>query len=238
MKILAFNGSPRRKGNTSLLLREVLRGAADSGAKVEEIIAKDVALKYCRGCLRCNVLKRCAIRGDDWPELSLKILDADTLIFASPIYFHHLTAALKMILDRFRSFIKVQITEQGLNHLPWHEWRKEFIVLLCLGSSDQADTFAVMDLFKYIVDIMGPQNTLRTIVGTRLAVNGQVAMTAEELRTVYPVLGLPVHPAEEDFRINQKLLKRCYDLGKDSAKRSISPKTSEEACCGCRNTRI
>ena len=119
MNILSLNGSPRRKGNISLLLEEFIRGARESRAKSEEIVAEEVNLKYCKGCLRCNLLKRCAIKGDNWPVLSSKILNADALIFASPIYFHHITAPLKKILDRFRSFLHVQLTEQGLKHTPW-----------------------------------------------------------------------------------------------------------------------
>ena len=215
MNILSLNGSPRRRGNTSLLLEELLRGARDSGAQVEEIIAEEVNLKYCKGCLRCNLLKRCAMKGDDWETLSSKILRADVLIFTSPIYFHYLTAPLKKILDRFRSFLHVQITEHGLKHTPWHEWKKQFVLLLCLGSSDDADAVPVINLFKFMTTILGPDNKLNSIVGTRLAVTNQVKMTVEELCNLYPKLGLPPHLAEQDYHRNQMLLKKCYDLGKE-----------------------
>ena len=215
MNILSLNGSPRRKGNTSLLLEELLRGARDYAAPVEEIIAEEVNLKYCKGCLRCNLIKRCAMKGDDWETLSSKILRADVLIFASPIYFHHLTAPLKKILDRFRSFLHVQITEHGLKHTPWHEWEKQFVLLLCLGSSADTDAQPAIDLFKYITTILGPDNKLNSIVGTRLAVTNQVKMTVEELFDLYPKLGLTPHLAEQDYHRNQMLLKKCYDLGKE-----------------------
>jgi len=214
VKIVAFNGSPRRKGNTSLLLEGMLRGARENGGQVEEIVAHEINLEYCRGCLRCNLMKRCAIQGDDWPDVSSKILEADVLIFASPIYFHHVTAPLKKILDRFRSFIHVQITETGLKHTPWHEWRKDFVLLLSLGSSDGADAQPVIDLFTFMTSILGTENRLHCLVGTRLAVVNQVRMTEEELRTLYPKLKLPGHLAEQDYRRNHMLLKRCYELGK------------------------
>jgi multimeric flavodoxin WrbA len=217
MRVLAFSGSPRRKGNTSLLLAEMLRGAREGGAEVEEIIAEDVNIKYCKGCLRCNLLKRCAIKDDDWPELSQKILDADVLIIASPIYFHHLTAPLKKILDRFRSFLHVQITETGLKHTPWHEWEKEFVLLLSLGSSSDNDAQPVIDLFQYMTSILGSRNRLHSIVGTRLAVVNQVRMTEEELCTLYPKLKLPANLAEQDYQRNQIFLKKCYELGRELA---------------------
>jgi multimeric flavodoxin WrbA len=213
MRVLAFSGSPRRKGNSSLLLAEMLRGAHEAGAEIEEIVAEDVRLKYCRGCLRCNVLKQCAIRDDDWSELCQKILDADVIAFASPIYFHHLTAPLKKILDRFRSFLHVRITEEGLEHTPWHEWKKEFVLILSLGSSSDADAQPVIELFKYMTTILGAENHLQSIVGTRLAVVGQVRMTQEELRGLYNKLNLPVRLAAFDFERNHLLLEKCFQVG-------------------------
>jgi len=150
MNIIAFNGSPRRNGNTSAMLREFIRGAKEVQSNIEEIIAQDVDLKFCTGCLKCNLIKGCAIRNDDWQELSQKILAADVLVFGSPIYFHHFTAPLKKIFDRFRSFMHVQITENGLKHTPWQEWRKHFILLLCLGSPIGDDAQPVIDLLQFI----------------------------------------------------------------------------------------
>lgn len=221
MNILAFNGSPRRKGNTSQLLNEFLLGAQEAGAKTEEIVAEDVNLKYCKGCLKCNLLKRCSIKGDDWMTLSFKVLNADALIFASPVYFHHLTAPLKKIVDRFRSFLNVQITEHGLKHTPWHEWRKNFVLLLCLGSSDDVDAQPIIDLFKFITNILGPDNKLHAIVATRLAIINQVKMTKEELNILYSKLNLPSHLVEQDYHRNQMLLKRCYELCKGLGEKNI-----------------
>jgi multimeric flavodoxin WrbA len=213
MNILAINGSPRRRGNTSLLLNEFLRGARQADHHCEEIIAEDITLKYCKGCLRCNVLKRCSISGDDWEELSKKILEANTIVFASPVYFHHLTAPLKKILDRFRSFINVQLTESGLKHTPYHQWNKQFILLLSLGSSDDQDAQPIIDLFTFISSILGKGNQLSWIIGKRLAVAGQVVMSEEKLAGLYPKLGLPLSLSKEDYKRNQLLLQTCYEWG-------------------------
>jgi hypothetical protein len=191
----------------------MLKGAREYGAKWEMVIAHETNLNYCKGCLRCNVLKRCSMKGDDWSDLSKKILSADAIVFASPVYFHHLTAPLKKVLDRFRSFLKVQITPQGLKHTPWVKWKKQFVLLLPLGSSDVADTQPIIDLFTFITTILGPDNTLHTLIGKRLAVINQVRMSHERLRTLYDTLQLPVELAEEDYHCNQALLKKCYELG-------------------------
>lgn len=215
MDIVAFNGSPRRKGNTSLLLNELMRGIREAGGLVEEIIAREVNIKPCRGCLKCNLIKRCAMKGDDWGELSGKILNADVLVFASPVYFHQLPGPLKNILDRFRSFMHVRITEDGLDHTPWHQWQKQFVLLLGQGSPDRADAQPVIDLFTFITRALGEGNALLPIVATRLVVVKQVTMTEEELSILYDKLELPAYRVKEDYQRNQALLKRCYEAGKE-----------------------
>jgi NAD(P)H-dependent FMN reductase len=215
MNIVAFNGSPRRRGNTSRLLHELLRGAQDAGARTEEIIAEKLNLKYCKGCLRCNRLQRCSIQDDDWPALSQKIHAADVVVFASPVYFHHITAPLKKVLDRFRSFIHVQITESGLKHTPWQQWQKQFVLLLSLGSSVDDDARPAVDLFIFLTSVLGPDNRLTTIVGARLAVINQVLMTRDQLRSLYPKLQLPAALADVDYERNKMLVQRCYHLGRE-----------------------
>lgn len=217
MKILTFNGSPRKKGNCSILLQELLRGAGDAGAECEEIWAQDLDLKYCRGCLRCNLLKKCSIRGDDWENLSSKILAADALVFASPVYFHHVSAPLKKILDRFRSFVHVQIRENGLVHTPWHTWKKDFVLLMPMGASQSAEAQPAVDLFTFITGILGDENRLHTVLGTRLAANRQVSMDREELGNLYEKLQLPGNLVEKDYYKNQEIIKICYECGKNLA---------------------
>jgi len=214
MKILAINGSPRRKGNTSLMLAELRRGAEETGAIYEEIIADQLNLEYCSGCLRCNLLKRCSIKKDDWPNLSEKILNADALVFGTPIYFHHVTAPLKKVLDRFRSFMHVQMTEAGLIHTPWLRWQKHFVLAASLGHQTADDAQPVVDLMKFMIKLLGPGNQLTTIIATGLGKANQVAMSQEQLREFYQKIKMPEYLAEPHFQRNQQVLKSCYELGK------------------------
>lgn len=213
-KVLVFNGSIRKAGNTAHLINYFLDGCKESTDQIEVIDAHKINLDFCAGCLRCNILKRCSIRGDDWEEISRKIQEADVLVFASPIYFHHLSAQLKRIIDRFRSFVHVQITEKGLIHTPHQEWKKEFVLLLSMGSPDDKDAEPVIDLFQYMTKILGKKNKLHVIKGTRLAVTNHVIKSEEELRVLYPKLGLPIKLAVGDYRRNQEVLEECRELGK------------------------
>ena len=214
-KILAFNGSARKYGNTWYLLDSFLQGVEKSDGYHETVKAHNAGLKYCTGCLRCNLVKRCTIHGDEWPELSQKILESDVLVFASPVYFHHVSAQLKKIIDRFRSFVHVQITETGLKHTPHVNWNKDFVLLLSLGSSGSEDAQPIIDLFNYMVKILGVENRLHMITANRLGVIKQAIKTKEELQALYPKLGLPDSLAETDFEKNRKILLDCYELGKN-----------------------
>ena len=226
IKILAFNASPRQNGNSTALLESFLAGAVESGAETEIIDTESADIVSCRGCLRCNLLKRCVIRKDDWQELSGKISDADVLVFATPIYFHHTTASCKRIVDRFRSFIHVQITETGLIHTPHQLWNKKFVLLAALGSSSSEDARPLIDLFGFMKETMGTNNSFSSIIGTRLAVAGQIGFTAKQLAGLYVKLGLPVNLAAEDAEKNSTLLRNAYSLGIDSA---ASPDSGAEA---------
>ncbi len=215
MKILAINGSPRRKGNTTILLHELLQEAQKAGALTEEIYAEELNLKYCRGCLRCNLIKRCAIRGDDWNRVSENIRQADALIFATPVYFRHVTASLKKVLDRFRSFVHVQITSDGLQHTPWQQWEKKFILITCMGSPDPGEAKPVVDLFSFIASILGPDNSIESVIGTRLAVPEQVTMTKARLSKLYHKLNISGELVETDYARNRMILTTCRAIGRN-----------------------
>jgi hypothetical protein len=73
-------------------------------------------------------------------------------------------------LDRFRPFNHVQITETGLEHTPWQEWKKDFVLLLTMGSPDPSDAKPVIDLFDFVKSILGHGNKLHVITATRVAV--------------------------------------------------------------------
>ena len=81
-KVVAISGSPRRTGNSSLMLRRFLEGAASNTEACREVVARDMNIKFCQGCLRCNLLGRCSQQDDDWESLSQEITQSHLLIFA------------------------------------------------------------------------------------------------------------------------------------------------------------
>jgi len=100
--ILAIYGSPRRKGNTSLLLQEAIAGAREAGGKVEEVILRDLKMSPCLEIYGCKETGRCVIK-DDFQALYDQILTCQGLILASPIFFYNVSAHTKILMDRCQS---------------------------------------------------------------------------------------------------------------------------------------
>ncbi len=99
MKVLGIAGSPRRGGNTNLLLGEVMRGAASRGAEVKTIILNDLKIDPCQHCDACLEAGRCKVE-DDMQMVYRELEIADRIVLASPIQFMGVTAHMKAMIDR------------------------------------------------------------------------------------------------------------------------------------------
>ena len=114
MKVLGIMGSPRIKGNTDLLLDEALKGAQSQQAEVEKTVVDKLKISPCReyhGCLRDG---NCVIR-DDMDDIYPKLLDADAIIVASPIFFYSVSAQLKALIDRCQALWSRKYVLKNLN---------------------------------------------------------------------------------------------------------------------------
>ena len=101
--ILALYGSPRKHGNTSMLLEQAVKGAAEGGAAVEKIFLRDLSISPCMEIYACRETGRCAIR-DDFDFLQDKLMSCDALMLASPIFFYTVSAHTKIFMDRCQAF--------------------------------------------------------------------------------------------------------------------------------------
>ncbi|MHB8062902.1 MAG: flavodoxin family protein [Ruminiclostridium sp.] len=104
MKVLAFNGSPRKDWNTAMLLRHSLEGAASQGADTELIHLYDLSYKGCISCFACKLKAgksygSCAVN-DDLKPIFEKVSEADAIIIGSPIYFGMTTGETRSFLER------------------------------------------------------------------------------------------------------------------------------------------
>ena len=99
MQVLGVCGSPRRGGNTELLLKELLRGSKDAGAQTEEILLRDLKVTPCLEIYACKKDGQCPIP-DDMQSLYAKLTEVDALVLASPIFFYTVSAHTKAFIDR------------------------------------------------------------------------------------------------------------------------------------------
>lgn len=102
MKVTAFNGSPRKSGNTSLLIGHVFEGLHQEGIETELVQVGGEAIHGCRACYRCFDKKdqRCAFQDDIVNQCIEKMLASDGIIIGSPTYFAALTPETKALIDR------------------------------------------------------------------------------------------------------------------------------------------
>jgi multimeric flavodoxin WrbA len=104
-KILIFNGSPRKNGNTSVLIKECLRAIEESGKQAEVFFLNDMTIKPCQFCDWCidNNAMSC-VEKDDMEELYPELLESDVIVLAAPIFWFTISAQLKLFIDRLYAF--------------------------------------------------------------------------------------------------------------------------------------
>lgn len=97
--ILVISTSLRRNSNSEALADEFIKGAKESGNKVEKATLRDKNIAFCKGCLACQSLHRCVIK-DDSQEIVEKMLKADVIVWATPVYYYCMSGQMKTMIDR------------------------------------------------------------------------------------------------------------------------------------------
>ena len=138
LKILALSFSPRKNGNTDILLDEALKGAQQEGAEAELYRVSDKTIETCDGCRACWDTGECHIQ-DDMQNLYTKLLEANGIIFGTPVYFYTMAGQAKTFIDR-----TCALGLPGRNLA-----NKVGGIVVVAGSLGLADT--VKDLYFYIV---------------------------------------------------------------------------------------
>jgi multimeric flavodoxin WrbA len=99
MRVLGIMGSPRRQSNTEILLDRALEGASEAGAEVEKVPISNLKISPCLEIYACFKDGNCTIK-DDMQALYDKLVEADHIVFASPIFFYGVTGQAKAVIDR------------------------------------------------------------------------------------------------------------------------------------------
>lgn len=137
-KVLVISTSLRGNSNSEALADEFVRGAQDSGNQVEKVSLRGKTISFCRGCFACLKNGRCAIN-DDANAIVEKMLDADVLVFASPIYYYEMCGQMKTLLDRANPLYSLD-----------YKFRELYFLSAAAENADGVDSRAVSGLEGWI----------------------------------------------------------------------------------------
>ena len=153
-KIAALYGSPRRKGNTATLLKHAVQGAREAGAEVDEIVIRDLKLSPCLEIYACKETGECVMK-DDFPSVRERMLSADGIILASPIFFYAVSAHTKILMDRCQSF---WVKKYWIDEVHPDQWKpKRRGMFISVGATWVKKLFDGDVLtVKYFFDVLEP----------------------------------------------------------------------------------
>ena len=153
MKTLAFLGSPRKGGNTEVLLESVVRGATAAGGAVEMVSLCKLNIQPCINCGGCDKTGICIIE-DEMTPLYDKILAADRIILAAPIYFYGVPAHAKAFVDRLQSLWCRKNLLKAAGDWQDDPGRKGFLVSVAATKGKRVFEGAILTM-KYACDAIG-----------------------------------------------------------------------------------
>ena len=157
LKTLGISTSPRRDGNSDLLVRKALDGAEEAGSTIEHLRLCDYRIEGCSECYNCSSTGDCSMKDGYQPILD-KMLEADRLIFATPVFFMTVSAQAKLLIDRGQCLW----VRHTVLHKPLFEPKRDRrgIIIAVGGSRGQKQFDCVRQpiqfCFKYLeVDYLG-----------------------------------------------------------------------------------
>jgi len=179
--VLIFMGSPRKAGNSAIMAEHLAKGATDAGAEVKTLYINGMDINPCTGCDQCQGenANGCII-DDAMQDVYGKLKEADSIVFASPIYWFSVTAQLKMVIDRIYA-----VGTGDKNILIG----KNIGVLLVYADSDPFTSGAINAL-RMFQDISAFQSTtiVDMVYGSAYEA-GEIAQNAEVLKRAYELGG-------------------------------------------------
>ena len=181
-KILAIYGSPRRNGNTTMLLREAVRGAQEAGASVEEVVLRDLRMSPCLEIYGCKKTGRCVIQ-DDFQGVQDQMLASQGLMLASPIFFYSVSAHTKTLIDRCQS---LWVKKYWIDKVPYGKWKpRRKGLFLALGATKGKKLFdGALLTIKYFFDVLDME-LWKTLLYRGLDFEGDILKHPEFLKEAH-----------------------------------------------------
>ena len=162
--VLILSGSPRKGGNSDLLCDEFARGAQEAGNEVEKIRVAAKKVAPCAACYYCRSHGGQCARKDDMAEILQKMIDADVIVLASPVYFYSIDAQLKAVIDRTVA--------------RWLEVKnKEFYYIVTMADEAHASADTTLACFRGYADCVEGAAEKGVVIGSGVYEPGKVKAT-------------------------------------------------------------
>ena len=151
MKILVLTGSPRKSGNSNTLADHFIRGAEEAGHRVFRFDAAFREVHPCIGCNKCGMNGPCVFK-DDFEFVRQHIVDADMVVFATPMYYFGISAQLKAVIDRFYAI-------NGQIHRP-----KKAALIMTYADNSPKKEGVIINHYNVLLDYLGWQDVGQIVV--------------------------------------------------------------------------
>ena len=150
MKVMGFNGSPRRGANTQTLLEAVLKGAARNGAETRLVNLHELNMKGCLGCDACKKDLGTCVQKDDLSPLLREMKDCDAIVLGTPVYWFHVSSQLKALIDRFYCFFGWEPDPDTgeMKEIYGFPKGKKFVIVTSRG--DEENTQTLPELYEQV----------------------------------------------------------------------------------------
>lgn len=185
-KILAVYGSPRREGNTSMLLDQAVRGARDAGADVQEVVLRDLTMSPCFEIYGCKETGRCIIQ-DDFQQVYDQLMECRGLMLASPMFFYTVSAHTKILMDRCQSLWVKKYWIEKATFGQWEPTRRGLFISVGATRGKKLFEGALMTV-KYFFDVLDME-LWRTLLYRGLDFEGDVLKHPDFLQEAYQAGG-------------------------------------------------
>jgi len=180
VEALAIYGSPRRGGNTDILLNEMVKGMRETGTEVEEVFLSEMKFSPCMENYECEKDGRCVIK-DDMQKIYPKLITMDCLAIASPIFFYAVSAHTKAFIDRCQCFW----ARKYLLKKPIAQGKMRKGVFIAVGGSKGEKIFdGPLLTIKYLFDVLDCQLS-KTLLYRQVDKKGDILKHPTALRDAY-----------------------------------------------------
>ena len=175
MHALIIKSSPKREGNTATLVKHIVRGLKENGVSVEEFNVNELNIEFCKGCDVCleSHEPECVI-DDDMHQIYEAYMRSDLVIYATPIWWWHMNAQMKMVIDRHHALLYKDEYTENLKG-------KKVVLVVSFLHDDQDGVHLVERMFKSITD--WSKSSLSVL--RHHCVEGQVVDDSEKIREAY-----------------------------------------------------